>query len=107
MSKLHDADIYRSGFDVRHGLQQVARWGAIALLAAGGLVLGLEGENALLHGGSNFETGAGLEFVNPASGQESFISVPAADAPPRGEAGGLLLLSADALLGSVAIKRLT
>lgn len=107
MNRLNNGNTDRSGFGIRYGAQQVAKWGAISLLAASGFVLGLEGVNALEHGGSHGEVGAGLEFVDPASGHESFISIPAADAPPRDEAGGLLLLGADAMLGSIAIKRLT
>jgi hypothetical protein len=107
MSKLNGADIERSRFNARHNLQQAARWGAIIFLAAGGLVLGLEAENASLHGGSQFQVGAGLVYADPATGHESFISIPALDAPPRGDAAPLLLLSATAFIGGGVIKRLT
>lgn len=107
MNRISNRNTDRPGFDVRYGLLKVAKWGAISLLAAGGLVLGLEGENALLHGGKHFETGAGLEFVDPVTGHDTFISIPGSDAPPRGETGDLLLLGADLFLGSVAITRVT
>ena len=107
MNKQNNGNTDRSGFDIRYGAQNVAKWGAISLLAASGFVFGLEGVNALEHGGSHGEVGAGLEFRDPASGHESFTSIPALDALPRDDAGDLLLLSAYAAFGCIAITRLT